>query len=274
MEDPKVILIIDDEVDIVTMLKGLLKSRGYCVLTAHNGKEGLQRIAETKPHLIILDINMPEMDGASFYEHIYDRVNKKVKYPVLVLTARTQLGELFVKLDIDGFMSKPFELDIFMREIEIIMKKRYGMLSETAPGKKDDLLKKKSPQNLLVIEDDQEAFNKIVLAFANCGYTLSVSRTGVAGLERAMMNPPDMILIKLGLPDLSGDIVALKLKRMPKTMDIPLILYRPYNVRGEYSVESSLCEKAGIDRLIESDDPQVLLKELERKWREKSDLGT
>lgn len=267
MEDPKVILIIDDEVDIVMMLQGLLKRKGYCVLIAHNGKEGLQKIAETKPHLIILDINMPEMDGASFYEHIYDHANKRAQYPVLVLTARANLGELFAKLDVDGFMTKPFEIDAFLREVEIIIKKRYGMC-ESASEAKRDLPKKIKPSKVLVIEDDQEAFNKIVLTFANRGYDLSASKTGMEGLEHAMLSLPDIILIKLGLPDLAGDIVALKLKRMPKTMDIPLILYRPYNVRGETSVEEALCEKTGIDRLIDSDDPVVLLKEVERKWRE------
>ena len=266
MEDPKVILIIDDEVDIVIMLKGILTRKGYCVLTAHNGKEGLMKIAETKPHLIILDINMPQMDGASFYERIYDRVNKKAQYPVLVLTARTNLGELFAKLDVDGFMTKPFEIDDFVREIGIIMRKRYGSPHEANLENEKEPVKK-IPQKMLVVEDDPESFNKIVLAFANRGYALLAAKTGVEGLEHAMIDLPDMILMKLGLPDIPGDVVALKLKRMLKTMDIPVILYRPYDVRSEYSVEATLCKKAGIDRLIESDDPHVLLKEVERKWQ-------
>lgn len=267
MEDPKVILIIDDEIDIVSMLRDLLKRKGYCVLVAHNGKEGLQKISETKPHLIILDINMPEMDGASFYEHIYDRANKRVQYPVLVLTARAHLGELFSKLDVDGFMAKPFEISAFLNEVGIIMKKRYGILPQTVPGKEEGPPKKKALKKVLVIEDDQQAFDKIVMVFANRGYELLASKNGVEGMERAMISTPDVILIKLGLPDLPGDVVALKLKRMPKTMEIPLVLYRPFNVRSEETVEKVICEKTGIDRLIDSDDPQVLLKEVERKWQ-------
>lgn len=270
MEDPKVILLIDDEVDIVTMLKGVLKRKGYCVLTAYNGKEGLQKLAETKPHLIILDINMPQMDGASFYEQIYDRFHRRVKYPVLVLTARANLGELFAKLDVDGFMTKPFEIDALTKEVEIIMAKHYGRPEGAAALEiKEKNKDKKKQKKVLVIEDDQEAFNKIVLAFANQGYELGASKNGVEGVEHAMANPPDMVLIKLGLPDLPGDVVALLLKRMPKTMDVPLVLYRPYNAKAVESVEKSLCEKIGIDHLIESDDPQILLKVAEKMWREK-----
>ena len=187
---------------------------------------------------------------------------------MMVLTARARLGELFAKLDVDAFMSKPFELDAFLHEVDIIMKRRYGILAEDAAGTSALPSQKKKLQNILVIEDDQDAFNRIVLAFANRGYVLSGSKTGVDGIEHAMTNPPDVILINLGLPDLAGDIVALKLKRMPKTMDIPVILYRPFDIQTEYSVEKEICKKAGIDRLIESDDPQVLLKEIERKWAE------
>jgi len=267
MEDPKVILIIDDEVDIVTMLQGLLKRNGYCVLTAYNGKEGLQKIAETKPHLIILDINMPEMDGASFYEQIYDKVNKKAKYPVLVLTARAHLGALFAKLDVDGFMSKPFELDAFMKEVEIIMTKRYGNpAARAALGIRQKQKDKKKARKVLVIEDDPEIFGKIVVEFTNRGYDLAGSRNGVDGLDHAMMDPPDMVLIKLGLPDLTGDVVALKLKRLPKTMDIPLLVYQPYNVRVDEAVEKVLCEKAGIEMIVDSNDSVALLKEAERVW--------
>ena len=267
MEDPKVILLIDDEVDIVTMLKGLLTSRGYCVLTAYNGKEGLQKIDETKPHLIVLDINMPEMDGASFYEHIYDRVNKKAKYPVLVLTARSNLGALFAKLDVDGFMSKPFELEAFIKEVEIIMAKRYGKPDDAAFSRMQQKQKnKKKPRKVLVIEDDPEVFGKIVVEFTNRGYDLAGSKNGVAGLEHAMMDPPDMVLIKLGLPDLAGEVVALKLKRLPKTMDIPLLVYQPFNVRVDDAVEKVLCEKAGIEMIVQSNDPAALVKEAERIW--------
>lgn len=77
-----------------------------------------------------------------------------------------------------------------------------------------------------MVEDDPEVFGKIVVEFTNRGYDLAGSKRGVDGLAHAMMDLPDMVLIKLGRPDLTGDVVALKLWRLPKTMDIP----QPYNV--------------------------------------------
>ena len=120
---------------------------------------------------------MPEIDGISFYERIYDRGERKVKYPVLVLTARANLGALFAKLDVDGFMTKPFEIDDFLREVEMIMHKRYGMPCPVIPEIREEP-KKKTPKKVLVIEDDQKTFNEIVLTFANRGYDLSAAKTG------------------------------------------------------------------------------------------------
>jgi len=270
MTDSKVILIIDDEVDMVTMLKGLLQHKGYCVLTAYNGKEGLQKIAETRPHLIILDINMPQMDGASFYQQIYDHVNKKSKYPVLVLTARANMGSLFSKLDVDGFMTKPFEIDAFLQKVEIIMSTRYGVEeSAVVPKDGDESQERETPKRVLVIEDDDEALDGIIRAFTKYGYDISGAENGVEGLEQAMLNPPDIVLIKLRLPDLSGDVVALKLKRMPKTSNIPLVLYQPFDIRNNFKIKEFLFEKMGVDRLIESNDPRILFKECERVWQKK-----
>jgi len=264
MTEQKVILLIEDEADLVVMSRGLLTRKGYRVVTASNGKEGLEKLAEITPHLIILDINMPEMDGATFYEHIYDHANKKAKYPVMVVTARAHLGELFAKLDVDGFMTKPFELDQYLHEIEIIMSKRYGSPGDFASEKQNSQSPRKPVRKVLVIEDDQTAFDRIVLAFVNRGYDLAAAKTGVDGIEYAMENPPDMVLIKLGLPDLPGDVVALKLRKMPKTMDIPLLLYRPFDMRSVYTVEKQICDKIGIDKLVESDEPNALLSELEK----------
>ena len=128
MGDKKMtILLIDDEVDLVDAVAFQLKAKkGYDVETAYNGVEGLEKLNEIVPDLIILDINMPKMGGVEFYRRISD-AQGKTRYPVLILTARANLEELFKDLNVDGFMTKPFELDTLYKEIDIIMEKRYGV---------------------------------------------------------------------------------------------------------------------------------------------------
>ena len=103
----RIILLIDDEVNLQQLMKITLKSRNYHVETANNGLEGLTKLETVKPDLIILDMNMPKMGGLEFYQKICDG-NSRPKYPVLVLTARANMEQLFKQLNIDGFMAKPF----------------------------------------------------------------------------------------------------------------------------------------------------------------------
>lgn len=66
----KQILVVDDEADIRAFVVAVLKKGGYHTSTAANGKEALQKIQETKPDLIILDLQMPEKTGTEFYRQL------------------------------------------------------------------------------------------------------------------------------------------------------------------------------------------------------------
>ncbi len=125
MSDQKTILLIDDEIDLQQLVKIALKSKGYNIETANNGLEGLAKLETLKPDLIILDMNMPKMGGLEFYQKI--SVNDKPKYPVLVLTARANMEQLFREFNIDGFMAKPFEVDELLEEVDTIIKKKSGI---------------------------------------------------------------------------------------------------------------------------------------------------
>ncbi len=122
MTTSKVILLIDDDIDLQQLTKIALKSRGYVVETANNGLEGLAKLETLKPDLIVLDMNMPKLGGLGFYQKICNGQDRP-PYPVLVLTARTNLEQLLMQMNIDGFMGKPFEIDELLSKVEAILEK-------------------------------------------------------------------------------------------------------------------------------------------------------
>lgn len=122
MTTSKVILLIDDDIDLQQLTKIALKSRGYVVETANNGLEGLVKLETLKPDLIVLDMNMPKLGGLGFYQKICNGQDRP-PYPVLVLTARTNLEQLLMQMNIDGFMGKPFEIDELLSKVEAILEK-------------------------------------------------------------------------------------------------------------------------------------------------------
>src|SRR3989338_8218201 len=187
MSDKKTILIVDDNVDLVRMLELNLRAEGYRVLTAHDGEMGLQMANEFVPDLILLDMNMPKKGGLDFYREILEK-DEHPKFPILILTAREALRGVFANLEVDGFISKPFELKVLLAEIKRIFSKRFG---ETSASEK---VRKKS-KKVLLIENDPEAFDKIVIAFLNAGYIVKTAKTGIAGIDSVMADQPDIILI-------------------------------------------------------------------------------
>ena len=250
MSDQKTILVIDDEIDLQQLVKIALKSKGYIIETANNGLEGLAKLETVKPHLIILDMNMPKIGGLEFYQRISQ--GGQSKYPVLVLTARANMEQLFRELNIDGFMAKPFEVDELLEEVDTIIKKKSGIAKTIRVSDGNQ------PPKVCVVENDEQIFNKIGSAFLSAGYMVNPARNGTEAIERISATVPEVAVIKLGLIDIPGDIVIGKLKRMAKTQDVKFILYTERTAEKTVIAEK-IGQKEGIDRFVVFSDPKQLI---------------
>jgi DNA-binding response OmpR family regulator len=103
------ILIVDDAVDTVELLKKRFRAEGYDTSEAYNGEEGLQKVFEYHPDLIVLDIMMPKIDGYEVCQRL--KADETTKYiPILMLTAKDDIEHKVKGLDIgaDDYLSKPF----------------------------------------------------------------------------------------------------------------------------------------------------------------------
>ena len=110
MEKRNKILIVDDAVDTVELLRKRFHSEGYDTEEAFNGEEGLQKVSESNPDLIVLDVMMPIMDGYEVCQRL--KADEKTKYiPVLMLTAKGEVEHKVKGLNIgaDDYMAKPFD---------------------------------------------------------------------------------------------------------------------------------------------------------------------
>lgn len=101
------ILIIDDDIELLKMLRKYFEIKKYEIITAANGKEGLNKI-NLQPDIIVLDINMPQMDGIE----VCQRIRDKVACPILFLTARVEEQDIVNGLSSGGddYILKPFSL--------------------------------------------------------------------------------------------------------------------------------------------------------------------
>ncbi|MEO0378175.1 Transcriptional regulatory protein SrrA [Acaryochloris thomasi RCC1774] len=122
------LLLIDDDPNLVLLVKDYLELRGYEVVTAKNGREALRVLEQNLPSLIICDVMMPEMDGYSFVKRVRD--NPQTSWlPVLFLSAKGQIQDRVTGLNTgaDVYMVKPFEPDELVAQIEASLKQTARM---------------------------------------------------------------------------------------------------------------------------------------------------
>ncbi len=118
------ILIIDDSPTLRKLLRFYLKKKGYTVDEAHNGRVGLEAISREEFHFIILDMDMPVMNGAQVLEKLKHFENFKV--PILILSADKDQESMAtgISLGASYYMTKPFKPTEVVSRIEEIFKER------------------------------------------------------------------------------------------------------------------------------------------------------
>jgi DNA-binding response OmpR family regulator len=121
-ENKKKILLVDDEVDIVTVIRLRLESSGYEVIVARDGKEALNTARSVRPDLIILDLMLPGMDGFHVARMLkYDAHYKDI--PIIMLTAKAgeESRKTGAQVGADAYMNKPFEAEKLLSKIRELL---------------------------------------------------------------------------------------------------------------------------------------------------------
>ncbi|MCU0651882.1 MAG: response regulator [Candidatus Omnitrophica bacterium] len=115
----KRILLVDDEKDLVEMVKMRLEASGYEIIPAYDGQEGLEKARKEIPDLIILDIMLPKMDGYKVCRLLkFDEKYKKI--PIIMFSARAQESDQSTGKEVgaDGYIVKPFEPVALVNKIQ------------------------------------------------------------------------------------------------------------------------------------------------------------
>lgn len=118
----KTVLVVEDEENIRSFVAESLKSHGFNVLEARQGKEGLEVLKISKPDIIVTDVKMPEMDGIEFYKEI--RANPKTKnIPVIMLTVKDDFSDIKYAyvIGVQEYITKPFEPEILVKRINEVL---------------------------------------------------------------------------------------------------------------------------------------------------------
>lgn len=134
-KDSKQLLLIDDDPNLILLVKDYLEFRGFEVVTAENGREALEILDQQIPDMIICDVMMPEMDGYALVERVRDDTRTSW-IPVLFLSAKGQSQDRVKGLNTgaDVYMVKPFEPEELVAQVESSLKQTNRLMKQSAKG--------------------------------------------------------------------------------------------------------------------------------------------
>ena len=111
------ILVVDDDRDVLAMIQAFLEESGYRVIVAMSGAAALQALQQERPACILLDLRMPEMDGAQFLREV--RTHTPNPPAVVVVSAGARARDEAEQIGAEGFLAKPFDLDELLAQIRL-----------------------------------------------------------------------------------------------------------------------------------------------------------
>ncbi|MEA3306285.1 MAG: response regulator [Elusimicrobiota bacterium] len=202
------ILIIDDNGIVRDALESFLSRKGYEVLSAPDGTGGLAAFKDSRPDLVILDRNIPNMSGSQVFAEI-KKISSEI--PVIILTAYDSFSasERYLKEGAVAFISKAEGLSPVIHEVEKI-------LGET--------VEKSAENDKILIIDDEEAMLKMLKRFLltkNCKVLTALD--GLGGLEIYKKDKPALVLLDIGLPGKNGLEVLKDLKEFDESASVIMV---------------------------------------------------
>lgn len=243
------VLVVDDVEQNVKLLEAKLSNEYFTVYTATNGKEGIEKVRQLSPDIVLLDVMMPEMDGFEVCRRL--KADGDVSYiPVVMVTALNEQDDRVegLRAGANDFITKPIdEMHLFARVRSLVRIKL--MLDELRirdkTGIELGLLKQPSLDydkpvrgTVLVVDDDIVQSKMISEHLKNAG-DIAITATPDELSHLLESNTPDMLIVSTMLDDTDGLRLAMDLRSSEKTRQIPIMI------------------------LVDEDDKRLMLKGLE-----------
>jgi PAS domain S-box-containing protein len=208
-------LVIEDDDNSAELLRLQLESAGFRVTRAGTAEAALELAAHDSPDLVTLDINLPGINGWEFLEG-FRQLPKFAKTPVVIVSV-TDDRSRGLSLGANQVLQKPVGREELVQALHTM-----GFLCSCAP-----------PKTLLVIDDDPNVVQLLANYLTPAGFKLLSAFGGQKGIEVARRQLPDLIVLDLMMPEVSGFDVVDALKLDPITASIPIIILTAQSISAK-----------------------------------------
>jgi len=213
------VLVIDDSLTFRECLREVFEEADYGVTAAASGAEGLRLIASLRPDLVIIDQQMPEMDGLQVLGSI--RADAALRgLPCLMLTASSQPGTEIRALEAgaDDYVFKDGDLQLVLAKAAALLRSPWPKAVQSAQPASGER------QSILAVDDSFTYLSELADQLRQEGYKVVCASSGAEAMAMLPVHAVDAILLDMVMPGLSGTAVCQWVKAQPGWRDIPLLM--------------------------------------------------
>jgi signal transduction histidine kinase/DNA-binding response OmpR family regulator len=210
------VLVVEDDANAYDLIAAALGSAGYLSVRARHGEEALRLARESRPVAVTLDLVLPGVDGWEVLKRL--KTDSDTCAIPVVIISMVDNRDLGLALGADDYFVKPVDRDRLVERVRSIVA-RGGNGTARA--------------HLLVIDDDANVHALLDEELKDLGYTVACAYSGEEGLRVARDSAPDVIILDLMMPGLSGFDVAESLKDDPRTANIPILVLTSKEISSE-----------------------------------------
>lgn len=275
---PNKILVVEDEPDLVLVIVERLKTAGFDVTSATNGREALEQIKNKKPDLIITDVIMPELDGFGLFKEL-QKNTATAKIPVIVLTARGKMSDTFAAMGVADFLAKPFDDKVLLATVsKHLPGGKPAAAAPPPPTPAKEAPKTKPPatgKKALIAGADEPVMKAIAAQLTGKGYYVETTTDCLQIFTKVGAILPQLFIIEIPLEDIAAQDVVKVVRGLPQCAKIPIVLYSFYRTteggtddprQKALSVDAAKeeCLEAGATEYLGSYNEKTFLKAIDK----------
>lgn len=208
-EPGQVVLIVDDEPSIRRFLRHILETEGFLVIEARTGVDAVAIARREKPAIVLLDLVLPDIDGFDVLGRLKEQSSTR-HIPVIILSIIEDEDRCF-RLGASDYLPKPIDRE---RLVD-----RVSRLIAAGPARRVNGI-----GHVLCVDDDDSVLKAVATILTGHGFQVDIARNGQDALVLAQDKQPDLIILDLMMPGMSGHEVLLALKQNSGTAEIPVMI--------------------------------------------------
>lgn len=213
------ILVVDDDTLHCHVVARRLAREGYVVATAASGPEALTLMDRQKFDLVLLDLEMPGMDGLETMSRIHAEMHR-ADTPVIILSAdtRNEARERCLAAGAADYLAKPLVVPMVRARIDHCLAVKAGSLESMEPHAPADQAR------ILIVDDDDLSSRLLARQMEARGYIATCVNSGEAALAKLERERVDLVLLDIRMPTLSGTETLQRIRANDKTRRLPVVM--------------------------------------------------